>query len=1051
MPSVRLLTGTARSDRAARIDRLLIDRLDESLLIVPTHEYADRRTAEILETSGRPGFLYSPVITFQDFVTRILEGAPERHAKLRPLEQRILLQRALHRVREDDAVAAVGDAAETEGFLDHLLHIITQIKQAEVTPTAFARALDRRGNPTSLDRAVAAVYESYQHELKQAGAVDLPGMYWLARIECEAGRPPAFANVHRLLIDGFDDFTPSEFSLIAAAATHLDELVFGLHYDTNPRQRNLYALPRATHGKIRAAFGEHLETPEIDETPPEAETEFVAQSLLLRERPRYPGNLRHNISLIECHTIDHEVETIARHIKRLVREQNIPLSEIAVVWRRLAPVAGVVRDVFAECGIPVRGVHRRPLAESAIASHLLRFFDAAGTRSLSDVLDVLTSRWFAGPDSEYTSTFPILVRAARPRPTRDGWLASVERLRGLLERRPNPEICELVDHIPNAVSAASQLFDAVQRFGEQASRFARPDTPRAFLDETASLFAQWSIDDTLRAMAAYDDGSATETEFEHAAWTEIRNLLGELLGWHAGDDRRISPSDFANLLKRAFESRDVTLNAPKYAVSCLDMESARYLNFDYVFLAGMTQGEVPQPPPNSAIYDKREREELRKFGVPLDQAETHSQREILLFQRMFTTARTSLVITWHGLTRGGQVAGPSLFLAEVADILDLPVQRASEPKDILVPSPELVACGRDYRNFAFAGGVHAPELRRRFPHHAAAAAIERRRHANAPHDHYDGVLAIAQNRQSLAQTYSGEHLFSVSQLETYADCPFRFFQERVLGLFSVDPPEQVFDHLARGSVLHDALENFHKEHHGYAIADLDPGKAAARMRACGEAAFDRIARRYPHLGKGLLDAEKTRILETLQRYLTIEGAREQDRAWKPVHFEFAFGYDREAGEEPVPPPYVMALNGESVKIAGKIDRVDSDGDALRLIDYKSSKTANKAVEDGKSFQLAVYALAADERLFEDTPCNEAVYLAIGKSNAHTVALSRDNDRYAWDERVAIAREAVAAAVAGIRAGRFPPTSEPTPCRGCAAETVCRYQRARMLRKQAANP
>jgi hypothetical protein len=79
-------------------------------------------------------------------------------------------------------------------------------------------------------------------------------------------------------------------------------------------------------------------------------------------------------------------------------------------------------------------------------------------------------------------------------------------------------------------------------------------------------------------------------------------------------------------------------------------------------------------------------------------------------------------------------------------------------------------------------------------------------------------------------------------------------------------------------------------------------------------------------------------------------------------------------------------------------------------------------------------------------CDSAVYLAVGKDKGETAALARGGRTPVWDDRVARAREAVAAAVAGIRAGRFHPTLHDEACKGCAAERVCRFERARMQRK-----
>jgi len=118
------------------------------------------------------------------------------------------------------------------------------------------------------------------------------------------------------------------------------------------------------------------------------------------------------------------------------------------------------------------------------------------------------------------------------------------------------------------------------------------------------------------------------------------------------------------------------------------------------------------------------------------------------------------------------------------------------------------------------------------------------------------------------------------------------------------------------------------------------------------------------------------------------------------------------------------------------------------VDYKTSKVDAKEITGGAQFQLALYAIAAETALFPDTPCSEAIYLTVGrtKSERKRIALSRDDKRNDWEERVAIARETISKCVAGIRAGQFHPNAHTAPCKGCPAERVCRFDRRRLERK-----
>ena len=63
------------------------------------------------------------------------------------------------------------------------------------------------------------------------------------------------------------------------------------------------------------------------------------------------------------------------------------------------------------------------------------------------------------------------------------------------------------------------------------------------------------------------------------------------------------------------------------------------------------------------------------------------------------------------------------------------------------------------------------------------------------------------------------HIFSASQLESYAFCPFQFLARHLLRLESVESPAEFDeDPAARGSFLHDALEVFHKEMNPFRVA-----------------------------------------------------------------------------------------------------------------------------------------------------------------------------------------------------------------------------------------
>ncbi|MDH3425128.1 MAG: PD-(D/E)XK nuclease family protein, partial [Acidimicrobiia bacterium] len=84
----------------------------------------------------------------------------------------------------------------------------------------------------------------------------------------------------------------------------------------------------------------------------------------------------------------------------------------------------------------------------------------------------------------------------------------------------------------------------------------------------------------------------------------------------------------------------------------------------------------------------------------------------------------------------------------------------------------------------------------------------------------------------------------------------------------------------------------------------------------------------------------------------------------------------------------MPLGGLSWR--GRIDRIETDGDALRIVDYKSSRTLPTKSEVAESLQLGFYALAAAAELAGEVEAAEFWYPAqTGRKSLATFSLDLD--------------------------------------------------------------
>ena len=1042
MAEVRLLTGTSRSGRAETIDGLLLERWNRAFLIVPTRSFARVRLLEILRHGGLPGVVGRPVLTFQEFAALLLGDEPGRATSLSSLEQRILLDRAIEHVRSSGGLGPIGDAGATEGFGNHMERVIAQLKQAAIEPEEFNTCVRKRAMPNRLDAIVARIYEAYQEALQNAGVLDLQGMYWVACLKCLDTKPAALAETDRILLDGFDDFTPSEFRLLESLGPHVSEIVFGLNHRVAPSQKDLYALTTETSQKIQNAFRPVVEA--LPEKAPATAREYVSDSLFWRDKPRRPAGLGDDLRLLECHSPAHEMETIARRIKRLVRDEGVKASEIAVVARSMSAVAALAREVFDECGIPVNVRHDQTLDDSALGRFLLQLFDALEGWEHGAIVDVLTSVWFNPPgdgDGEYRDRVPLLARMSGVVAREGDWAYRIERLMKRMEEDSGEEMRRFLRHVPEAKAACGHFLASVQALRGLNRDLGKRSTVRDFAEALDRVVDALGVPKTVESLG----------ETEASALRALRGVLGTLWEWHVGDDEAISRGNFRLLLGRAFRLASLDGDPDPSGVSVLDLESARHLRFEYVFFAGVTEGEMPSPPPSNAIYSERDLDVLGKLGVRLDKASGHTRKEQLLFHRIFGVARKELTLSWHRILRNGQETRPGIYLQDVRELL--PELKPDEPMSevqIVAPPPAEVASIRDARNAAFcrSNGVQGTE-HLDFRRARIGAEIERVRFDTSPPGVYDGRISSEAMLSRIHAKYDAEHEYSVSALEMYASCPFRFFSERILEILHVDVPDETLDPKVRGLLLHDALQTFHSHYASRPVVEIPADEASETMRSAAIETFEKNAWRSPGLSAGVAHVEEQRLIATLGRYLHNERARDESE-WKPAHLEVGFGTAPGKGDGDLawPEAFVFAAKAGPVRFSGRIDRIDVSDAGVRLIDYKSSNSIEqKDIKAGLSFQLTIYALAAEHHLPEGQTCQEAFYLPVGRDNRR-IAISRENSRYPWDERVKIARGAVSRCVAGIREGRFHPTQDVNPCRYCPAENVCRYERERMKRKAA---
>jgi ATP-dependent helicase/nuclease subunit B len=201
---------------------------------------------------------------------------------------------------------------------------------------------------------------------------------------------------------------------------------------------------------------------------------------------------------------------------------------------------------------------------------------------------------------------------------------------------------------------------------------------------------------------------------------------------------------------------------------------------------------------------------------------------------------------------------------------------------------------------------------------------------------------------------------SVSRLEEFAQCPFRFFVHS--GLRAEERKVFELDARERGSFQHEVLKQFHDglKEKGQRWRDLTPTEARERVGKI-------TAELTPNYRDGLLRADDrgrftARVLaESLQDFVeTLVTWMRGQYEFDPFVAELGFGFD--AGGAPA---WEMDLgSGHKLALRGRVDRIDlwretDDRAWCVVMDYKSGqrKLDKVLVEHGVQLQLLGYLAA----------------------------------------------------------------------------------------------
>lgn len=787
------------------------------------------------------------------------------------------------------------------------------------------------------------------------------------------------------------------------------------------------------------------------------------------------------VRVIAAPDAERELGEVARRVRELV-DHGTPPERIAIVFRQARPSMDMVIRYLEWFGMAATARRRTAYAEIPVVRAVLALFAAAAegwTRhGLAEVADL---PFFANTLDARIVNF---LGFRRKLEGLDAWARAINQLEREAERRRSADDerarcprrgCPSDDGQLSLFDAASPPsterrhstawegswtppLGRVRRarrgfhaFSEQARAISNTQALGSWL----AWLARFLEDDPWKIEAQIYDIPKERFDLARMDLAGWRGLTAIVVEWReaidrwGGADELLTPAAFESRLREVLNCDVAHWTVTHHGVRVLEGLAAAYRTFDHVFVVGLEAGRFPLRRPPSPILDHRERTRLAEAGLPLDPRAEWDVRERELFRAVVAGGAKAVTLSYARQDDLGREVIRSAFVDATYDVATVE-ETVLPASDILTPGLPL---------------YDEPDA---LAHAARVARIEVARESTCEPTPYNGLIEDPELREWLGERFGDERVWSATQIEEYAKCPWAYFSKRLLHLERFEEPNEDMDHLVRGSVLHAALKRFYdaaRQRVGEPVflSQLDMAWADPLMSAALDAALSEAERRTWIGHPALRGAKREELRRMLIRYLRfeidnneqIENKRRNNafivRTGVAEH-ELTFDDDR---------PAVLERHGVLFRFRGSIDRVEEnidprlpDAPYVAAVDYKTTASTVPAGgdasgwKDGVVLQLPLYAHALTQ-LKPGHQVSRVEYRAVkSREICHPLELVRVDTALgvATPQPEARAKmedalDAVAAHVRRVRAGAFP--AAPAPSCGCPpychAWEICRVK------------
>ena len=962
MGLLRLITGPSGSGKSRTVYEEVIRRAGEErnrnfFFIVPDQAAMTAQKA-LVELSPDKGILNIDVLGFGRLSHRILEETGQEEIPvLDDMGMSLILQKIAAAHEKD--LPVLGSRLQSAGYIAEVKSALSEFMQYGISPAGMDSLIDcsagrgvLKGKLADL-KTIFELFEEYisGHYITREEKLD---------ILCSAIPESSILPDSVIVFDGFTGFTPVQNRVIGALMSRCSEMIVTLECSddedvTAPagEEELFYLSHKAAAGLLKLASENGMEftAPEMcSHKLPDADLAYLEKNLFRKKKTSPAPSHSGSVHILEMTDPAREAHYIGVKLRDLLAKNAYAYRDIAIVCGDVAGYAPYFEREFSLMKIPyyldcVNSLRLDPLTETVqayleifttdySAASITRFLKGGLSGISVEDTDLIDNYLRQTGIRGYNSWHRQFTRVIRSRKNDASYLEHINRIR--------EQIISLTAVFENADSKAPSKLTAGEFVKRLYSALIKVDAPEKL---------------RLLKREFEEKGDMERSREFGSVWKMFVDLFDKI--YLLTGDEEVSLDAFAEMIDSGIGEMKVPglpQNVDRVMIG--DIGRTRLENVKVLFLAGVNDGNIPAAVSGKGIISDLDREFLCEKGIelaPTPRQQMYTQRQYLYMN--ICKPSDALYISYSRVKMDGKAARPSYLIPLIKRLLpytadvylpeeDVVNRRVATREDALqilsVLMRDYADTGKEYEKtgetFALFSAVGEAGGSRKLLKDSV----------------YKKYVDLPLSKEAADKLYPGDIRGSVSSLETYAGCPYKYFLTYGLGIRSVDSPEIAASD--RGNLSHDILKKFSDRLKADGldwVSFTDEYASEVIPKIAAESASEYISGIYGDSSRN--EYNILRLSRLVVNSVRVIRDHLSNGSFRPVEFEKTFSMDMDLGE------------GRKLHMSGIIDRVDNapgtDGTYIQIVDYKSgAKDIDLSMlMDGRQIQLPLYMFREKEK------------------------------------------------------------------------------------------